>query len=214
MGMKRLLRISVLCASAVLAGASLGGCGSNGAGSAASDPGGSSSVSSPADLSSSPSTQASPLDGEWHMKYSCEEEVRTFQRNIYLDHTQSAVSDGRSPAALLKRYSREFAWGPSAKTATQLTPEALCKGAPDREHIMRIDEGNISEDLGTIGLVGAIEFVNDHTIAVSDDPWDNIDTIDTFVFQLQGDKLTLTQKGLHDAWQGTWLEEAPWFRAG
>ena len=64
---------------------------------------------------------------------------------------------------------------------------------------------------GTIGLVGTITFLNDHTITVSD-AWGNIDTIDTFVFRLHGDRLTLTQTGVHDAWQGTWLETAPWIR--
>ena len=163
-------------------------------------------------FTSDPTYEASPLDGEWHMRYSCEQQVRTFQRNILLDRTQSVLSDGRSPAALLKAWSRDFAWGPSAKTATNLTPEALCKGAPDREHVMHIRGGYITEDPRTeIELVGAITFVNDHTITVSD-AWGNIDTFDTFVFQLQGDTLTLTQTGLHDSWQGTWLEEAPWTR--
>jgi hypothetical protein len=162
-------------------------------------------------FTSDPTYEASPLDGEWHMRYSCEQEVRTFQRNILLDRTQSVRSDGRSPAALSEAWSRDFAWGPSAKTATNLTPEALCKGAPDREHVMRIRGGYITEDPRTIGLVGTIKFVNDHTITVSD-AWGNIDTIDTFVFRLHGDTLTFRQTGLHDSWQGTWLEEAPWTR--
>jgi hypothetical protein len=146
------------------------------------------------------------------MRYSCEQEVRTFQRNILLDRTQSVRSDGRSPAVLSDLYSRDFAWGPSAETANNLTAEALCQGAPDREHVMQIRGDYITEDPGTIALVGTISFLNDHTITVSD-AWGNIDTTDTFVFRLHGDRLTLTQIGLHDAWQGTWLEEAPWIRA-
>ncbi len=153
----------------------------------------------------------SPLDGEWHMPYSCEENVRTFQHNIYLDTTHKS-SDRRSRSADLKKYSRSFAWGPSANTATQLTPKALCEGARDREHIMRIEDGYITEDPGTIGLVGSIEFVDDHTFTVSDGHH-NIFTVDTFSFRLEGNRLTLTQQRPHDAWQGTWLEEAPWFRA-
>ena len=162
-------------------------------------------------LTSEPTYEASPLDGEWHMRYSCEQQVRTFQRNILLDRTQSVRSDGRSRAVLSEVWSRDFAWGPSAETANNLTAKALCKGAPDREHVMHIRGGYITEDPRTIGLVGTIRYVNDHTITVSD-AWGNIDTIDTFVFQLRGDTLTLTQTGLHDAWQGTWLEEAPWTR--
>jgi hypothetical protein len=162
-------------------------------------------------LTSEPTFEASPLDGEWHMRYSCEQEVRTFQRNILLDRTESVRSDGRSRAVLLEVWSREFAWGPSAQTANNLTPKALCKGAPDREHVMHIRGSYITEDPNTIELVGTIRFVNDHTITISD-AWGNIDSIDTFVFQLHGDRLTLTQTGLHDSWQGTWLEEAPWTR--
>jgi hypothetical protein len=162
-------------------------------------------------LTSEPTYVVSPLDGEWHMRYSCEQQVRTFQRNIRLDRTQSVRSDGRSRAVLLKVWSRDFAWGPSAETATNLTPKALCKGAPDREHVMQIRGDYITEDPHTIALVGTIRFVNDHTITVSD-AWGNIDTIDTFVFRLHGDRLTLTQTGLHDSWQGTWLETAPWTR--
>jgi hypothetical protein len=205
-------RIGVLCLLAALAGGSLAACGSGGGGSATSDLAGPTSASSPTRMPSISSTPTGLLDGEWHMRYSCEEEVRTFQRNIYRDQTESVLSDGRSPAELLKAWSGGFAWGPSAKTATELTPEALCKGAHDREHIMRIAEGNISEDPGTVGLVGTIEFVNDHTIAVSDGHH-NIDDIDTFVFLLRGDKLTLTQKAPYDSWQGTQLEEAPWYRS-
>jgi hypothetical protein len=145
------------------------------------------------------------------MRYSCEQEVRTFQRNILLDSTQSVLSDGRSGAVLSTVYSRDFAWGPSAQTANDLTPKALCRGAPDREHVMKIRGDYITEDSGTIELQGTITFLDDHTITVSD-AWGNIDTIDTFVFKLRGDRLTLTQTGLHDAWQGTWLEEAPWKR--
>jgi hypothetical protein len=168
-------------------------------------------MSSPMDPASS-SAQASPLDGEWRMPYTCEENVRTFQRNVYLDHTESMVSSGLSPAVNVKKYSRDFAWGPNAKTGTPLTPETLYKGAPDRVHIMRIEGGYITEDPGTIGLVGTIEVVGDRTIKVRD-AYDNIDTVDTFSFRLEGGKLRLTQKGLYDAWQGTWLEEAPWFRS-
>jgi hypothetical protein len=162
-------------------------------------------------LTSEPTYQPSPLEGEWHMRYSCEQEVRTFQRNILLDTTKSVRSDGRSGPVLSDVYSRDFAWGPSAETAKNLTPKALCRGAPDREHVMKIRGDYITEDSRTIELQGTITFLNDHTITVSD-AWGNIDTIDTFVFQLHGDRLTLTQTGLHDAWQGTWLEEAPWKR--
>ena len=162
-------------------------------------------------LMSEPTYQPSLLDGEWHMRYSCEQEVRTFQRNILLDSTQSVLSDGRSGAVCSDVYSRDFAWGPSAQTANNLTPKALCQGAPDREHIMNIRGDYITEDSRTIELQGTITFLNEHTITVSD-AWGNIDTIDTFVSGWQGDKLTLTQTGLHDAWQGTWLEEAPWKR--
>jgi hypothetical protein len=162
-------------------------------------------------LTSEPTFEASPLDGEWSMRYSCEQQVRTFQRNILLDRTQSVRSDGRSRAVLLEVWSRDFAWGPSAETANNLTPEALCKGAHDREHVMKIRGDWITEDPHTIGLVGTIRFVDDRTITVSD-VWGNIDTVDTFVFRLHGDTLTLTQTGLHDSWQGTWLEEAPWTR--
>jgi hypothetical protein len=162
-------------------------------------------------LTSTPLSEASPLDGEWHMRYTCEEELRTFQRNIQMDRTRSVLSDGRSREVLLKVWSRELAWGPSALAATELTPKALCQGAPVREHVMRIDRGFVSEDPHTIGLLGAIRFVNDNTIAISD-PYGNIDTVDTFTFRLHGDTLTLTQTGLHDSWQGTWLEEAPWHR--
>jgi len=164
-------------------------------------------------LTSEPTYQPSPIDGVWRMRYSCEQQVRTFQRNILLDRTQSVLSDGRSPAALSDLWSRDFAWGPSAETATTLTPKALCQGAPDREHIMKIRGNYITEDSRTIELEGTITFLDDHTITVSD-AWGNIDTIDTFVFQLHGDRLTLTQTGLHDSWQGTWLEEAPWKRVG
>jgi hypothetical protein len=162
-------------------------------------------------LTSTPMSEASPLDGEWHMRYTCVDEVRTFQRNIQLDRTRSVLSDGRSREVLTRLWSRELAWGPNAKAATDITPQALCQGAPAREHVMRIDRGYISEDPHTIGLLGAIRFVDDHTIAISD-PYGNIDTVDTFTFQLHGDTLTLTQTGLHDSWQGTWLEEAPWHR--
>jgi hypothetical protein len=162
-------------------------------------------------LTSEPTYEASPLDGNWHMRYSCEQQVRTFQREILLDRSQSVLADGRSRAALSDAWSRDFAWGPSAQTSSSLTPKALCKGAPDRERVMHIRGNYITEDPRTIELVGTITFVDDHTITISD-AWGNIDTVDTFVFQLRGDRLTLTQTGVHDSWQGTWLEEAPWTR--
>ncbi len=92
-------------------------------------------------LTSTPMSDASPLDGEWHMRYTCEEELRTFQRNIPLDRTESVLSDTRSRRVLLKVWSRELAWGPNAKTATEPTPKALCQGAPARQHVMRIYRG-------------------------------------------------------------------------
>jgi hypothetical protein len=162
-------------------------------------------------LTSEATYQPSPLEGKWRMRYSCEQEVRTFQRNILLDSSQSVRSDGRSGVVLSDVYSRDFAWGPSAQTANNLTPKALCRGAPDREHVMKIRGDYITEDSRTIELQGTITFLNDHTITVSD-AWGNIDTIDTFEFRLHGDRLILTQTGVHDAWQGTWLEEAPWTR--
>ncbi len=114
---------------------------------------------------------------------------------------------------LLEEYSREFAWGPNATTANRSTPEALCKGATDREGIMNVADGHMIVDPDTLGLVGIYQLVDDHTITVADGN-DSIEGTYTYSFRISGgDKLTLTQQGLIDPWTSTPLEEAAWFRA-
>jgi hypothetical protein len=188
-------------------------------------------------LSSRPSVEGSavaadPLDGDWHQTFTCEENVRTFQRNVSeltLQQRQDLADlkgniDASVPT-LLQEFTREFAWGPGAKgpihgrlSASQIAPSVICNGAPERSRLMRFLEGSLvvqDWDGGTWGTA-SYEFVGHHTFSV-DDGGVNFGgppptPLDTFSFRIEGDRLTLTMTGTVDAWAGTFLEEAPWTR--
>ena len=187
---------------------------------------GSSSASSQPTVSSSMSSStAGQLEGEWHQQFTCEAQVETFQQSLSeLTMAQRkslakvAGNTDTSVSTLVEEFTRDFAWGPNSKTATKLTPEALCQGAPDRERTMRLGAGTlVVNDWDQPWGAAVLEIVDDHTFTVNDG-FENFGSseespTDTFSFTIDGDKLTLTQVGLNDAWAGTFLVEAPWFRA-
>jgi hypothetical protein len=172
----------------------------------------------------------SPLFGEWHQVFTCEGNVRTFQRNLSretLEQRKSlATLKGNGDASLptlLREYTREFAWGPSAPgsihgvlTKAQLKPTIICKDAPTRERTMRFIPGHLAvydwdNETWTASLVvvdGGTFTANDGGQNFGDPPTPT----DTFSFRIDGDTLTITTAGRVDAWAGTFLEEAPWTR--
>ena len=102
-----------------------------------------------------------PLVGVWRQDYSCEQSVRTFHRLTYAHGV-----DGR---ARYTRYVRDFAWG--TKGATELTPEALCNGAPDRYLLMKVADGRLTLFDGPnheADLQASFELMNDHTFTLND----------------------------------------------
>jgi hypothetical protein len=173
---------------------------------------------------------ADPLQGEWHQTFTCEESVRTFQRNVSeLQPDQREVlaelkgSNDTSVPTLLKEYTREFAWGPNAKgpihgalTSAQIRPGVICEGSPGRDRDIRFLQGFLvvrEEDNSTEGPA-AYEFVDDHTITVNDGGvnfGDPATPIDTFSFRIEGDTLTFSMTGQDDPWAGL-FEVAPWHR--
>jgi hypothetical protein len=205
---------------AIAVAATLTACGTSGG-----DPvAGSSSAATSQPTLSLPSTTDMQLEGEWHQQFTCEAQVKTFQQSLSeltLAQRKSlakvAGNTDTSVSTLVEEFTREFAWGPNAKAATQLTPEALCQGAPDRERTMRLGAGTlVVNDWDQPWGPAVLEIVDDHTFTVNDG-FENFGSseaspTDTFTFVIDGDKLTLTQVGLNDAWAGTFLVEAPWFR--
>ena len=176
---------------------------------------------------------ADPLEGEWHQRFTCEQNVRTFQTNLSelrnqkqrlaLAHLKG--NNDTSIQTLLLEYTPSFAWGPHAPgpsngtlTATQIRPAAICKGASERERTLRFLYGTLvvrDWDMSTWGPA-SYEFVDDHTITV-DDGGANFGCCpsrptDTFSFRIDGDTLAITMIGQDDPWGGTDLEEAPWRR--
>jgi hypothetical protein len=177
--------------------------------------------------------QADPLEGEWHQTFTCEENVRTFQRNLSslrnreqrLALAKLKGNNDSSVQTLLLEYSREFAWGPNAigpshgsLTATQIQPKVICEGAADRERSIRFQEGALviyDWDHSTEGPA-SYEFVNDHAFTVNDGGQNfgccPSRPTDTFSFRIDGNTLAITMIGQDDPWGGTVLEEAPWHR--
>ena len=146
-----------------------------------------------------------PLDGVWRQDYSCEQSVRTFHRLTY-EH-------GAEGRARYKRFVVHdgFAWG--KKGATELTPEALCKGAPDRYLLMKIADGRLTFFDGPFhqaDLQASIVVVDDHTFTLNDGG-QNLDGTEAFIFRITGDRLTVHTLG-KDEWSGTTFEEAAFFR--
>ena len=92
---------------------------------------------------------------------------RAFERSIGSVLYQHGA-DGR---ARYKRYVVHdgFAWG--RKGATELTPEALCKGARDRYLLMKIAEGRLTFFDGPAheaDLQAALVVVDDHYFTLND----------------------------------------------
>lgn len=146
-----------------------------------------------------------PLVGVWRQDYSCEQSVRTFHRLTY-----QHGADGR---ARYKRYVVHdgFAWG--RKGATELTPEALCKGARDRYLLMKIADGRLTFFDGPTheaDLQASIVFVDDHTFTLNDGD-QNLGGTEAFTFRITGDRLTVHTLG-DDEWSGTTFEEAAFVR--
>jgi hypothetical protein len=151
------------------------------------------------------STVESPLVGVWRQDYSCEQSVRTFHRLTY-----QHGADGR---ARYKTYVVHggFAWG--KKGATELTPEALCKGAPDRYLLMKIADGRLTFFDGPTheaGLQASIVVVDDHTFTLNDGD-QNLDGTEAFTFRITGDRLTVHNLG-DDEWSGTTFDQAAFVR--
>ena len=151
------------------------------------------------------SGSADPLVGVWRQDYSCEQSVRTFHRLTY-EHG----ADGR---ARYRRYVVHdgFAWG--KKGATELTAEALCKGARDRYLLMKVAEGRLTFFDGPnheADLQASLVLVNDRTFTLNDGD-QNLGGTETFTFHIEGDRLTVRIDG-EDEWSGTAFEEAPFVR--
>ncbi len=144
-----------------------------------------------------------PLVGLWRQDYSCEQSVRTFHRL-----TNAHGADGR---ARYKRYVRDFAWGTNG--ATELTPKALCSGAPDRYLLMKVADGYLTFFDGPnhqADLQASLELVDDHTFTLEDGN-QNLEGTEMFTFRIEGDRLTVRTLG-EDEWSGTAFEEASFVR--
>jgi hypothetical protein len=226
----RNLKVASVLSLALWCGASLVACTSGGR---APEPGSDGSVPAVASVSPQASaTPADPLEGEWHQTFTCEENVRTFQRNmseLKLRERQALAklkgNNDTSIRTLLLEYTREFAWGPNAAgpihgelTANEISPQIICEGAPTRERVLRFLQGSLvvqESDDSTEGPA-AYEFKDDHTITVNDGGVNfgccPVRPIDTFSFRIDGERLTITMIGQDDPWGGTSLEEAPWHR--
>jgi hypothetical protein len=151
------------------------------------------------------STVESPLVGVWRQDYSCEQSVRTFHRLTY-----QHGADGR--ARYMKYVVHDgFAWG--RRGATELTPEALCKGARDRYLLMKVSDGRLTFFDGPAheaDLQASIVFVDDHTFTLNDGD-QNLGGTEAFTFRITGDRLTVHTLG-DDEWSGTTFEEAAFVR--
>jgi hypothetical protein len=139
----------------------------------------------------------------WRQDYSCEQSVRTFHRLTY-----QHGADGR---ARYKRFVRDFAWG--TKGATEVTPKALCNGAPDRYLLMKVANGRLTFFDGPnheADLQASFELVNDHTFTLNDGD-QNLGGTEAFTFRIEGDRLTVHTLD-EDEWSGTAFEQAPFVR--
>lgn len=115
--------------------------------------------------------------------------------------------------------------GPNAKTATTPTPDALCKGAPERERIIRFQcplpacaspatpgslviynvWDQVVEMDARYWMIGAHTFAaNDHNGDLGGTP--------RFTFQLHGDRMTFKGLGAPDPWGDSYFEMAPFVR--
>ena len=177
----------------------------------------SSSVRAPSPSAAlTPSTPTDSLEGEWHQTFTCEEQVRTFQRKL-ASWVRQGLPTGEdatlSLAALSKKYT-DFAWGPNAKTATTPTPDALCKGAPERERIIRFQSGslviyNVWDQV--VEMDARYWMIGAHTFAANDHNGD-LGGTPRFTFQLHGDRMTFKRLGDPDPWGDTYFEMAPFVR--
>lgn len=216
----RNVRIAALWRLVVFSSLSLVACGSGGGGAAPASSGGG-TAASPL-VSTPPSvTTADPLQGEWHQTFTCEENVRTFQRRmsgLTLQQRQAAAeaagNTDASLATLLKEFTRDFAWGPNAKTAAQVTPDALCKGATERENVMRLQEGRvvIANWDHSVELDGTYRILDAHTFSVNDGNQDLEGTY-RFAFEIQSNRLTFKKIGQDDPWgDNEFAGPSPWIR--
>jgi hypothetical protein len=165
-----------------------------------------------------PSSPTDPLEGEWHQRFTCEEQVRTFQRKL-ASWVHQGLPTGEdatlSLAALSKKYT-DFAWGPSAKTATIPTPDALCKGAPERERIIRFQAGSLMIFNAwdqTVEMDARYWMIGARTFAANDGNGD-LGGTPRFTFHLHGDRMTFKRLGKPDPWGDTYFEMAPFVRLG
>lgn len=186
--------------------------------------------SSPARSQTPPRPPSDPLEGEWRQTYTCEDNVRTFITNMHVISPRArramAETTGLSTALpdLIAYYVRDFAWGPSAGTATRLTPQALCAGAGDRTEIMRVADGRMtfSSPGGGTWLV-TYELIGDHMLTMNDGGQDIAvcesflrctEATYRFTFEIDGNRLWFEQLGRkhQDPWAGGVPERAPYVR--
>ncbi len=200
----------------VLIGVSVVGCGLNGGNGAAPISGGQ-TTTLPAGSASASATSADPLEGEWHQTFTCQEQVRTFQRKLasWVRQSLPAGEDANlSLAALSKKYT--FAWGPNAKAATTSTPETLCKGAPERQRMIRFQAGSLvilNAWDQTVEMDARYWMIGAHTFAANDGNGD-LGGTPRFTFHLHGDRMTFKRVGEPDPWGDTYFEMAPFVRVG
>jgi hypothetical protein len=144
------------------------------------------------------------LAGVWRQDYSCEQSVATFRRLTY-EHGAAGRANYR------RHVVREFAWG--KRGATELTPQALCRGAADQYRIMKIGGGRLTFFDGPnheADLTAAIRFLDDSTFTLRDGG-QNLNGTERFTFRIVGDRLFVRIHG-RDEWSGTSFEEAPFVR--
>ena len=166
-----------------------------------------SETTSSSSVSPSSAAPADPLVGVWRQDFSCEDNVRTFRRLINVDYGYPLYA---------KWVRSDMSWGPHSETATELTPEALCEGAPDRHRVMKIEDGVIVffEDWGPPSNPATYELLDDHTFTASDGGIDmTLEATYRFTFEIDGDQLTIA---LHrdplDPWVGVPYGVAPFYR--
>ena len=119
-----------------------------------------------------------------------------------------------SLAALSKKYILDLTWGPNAQAGTTPTPEAMCKGAPERERIIRFEAGrlvilNVWDQV--VEMDARYWMVGAHTFAANDENGD-LGGTPRFTFQVHGDRMTFKKVGKPEPWGDTYFEMAPFVR--
>ena len=180
----------------VLIGISVVGCSSNRTSDAAPLSSGQTTTSPAASASV---TSADPIEGEWHQTFTCEAQVRTFQRKLasWVRQGLPGGEDAKlSLAALSKKYTR-LRMGPQRKDRDHSHARRPVQGSTGADRIIRFQAGSLvilnvwDQDVemdARYWMVGA------HTFAANDGNGD-LGGTPRFTFHLHGDRMTFKRVG-------------------